>query len=108
MNRKMIGSANGASADARVGDLRSTTASTGPRMAVAAIGSASLTQSTTTMPRMAAMRCAGVASGSGASQSASQHQRAEPQADGPAAAVELFLGRGVDLGRRHRLVKGLH
>ncbi len=67
MNRKMIGSANGASA-ARASATRSTTARTGPSTAVAAMGSASETQSTTTRPMMAAMRWAGLSSGSGASQ----------------------------------------
>ncbi len=56
MNRKMIGSANGASA-ARAGTTPKTTASIGPRTAVTAMGKASLTHRTTTISMMAAMRC---------------------------------------------------
>ena len=56
MNRKMIGSANEASARRAVATWK-TTASAGPSSAVTAIGSASLTQSTTTAAITAARRC---------------------------------------------------
>ena len=58
MNRKMMGSANGASA-VRAGATCRTIARTGPMSAVTASGSASVTQSTTIMARMAPSRCAG-------------------------------------------------
>jgi hypothetical protein len=65
MNRKMIGSANGASA-LRAGATWRITASTGPRSAVTAIGSASVIQRTPISASTAARRCAAGTSGSGA------------------------------------------
>ncbi len=56
MNRKMIGSANEASAR-RAGATWKITARAGPSSAVTAIGSASLTHSTTTAAITAARRC---------------------------------------------------
>ena len=55
MNRKMMGSANGASA-LRASATPKMTASIGPSIAVTAIGSASVIQSTTTSPMIAAIR----------------------------------------------------
>ena len=66
MNRKMIGSANGASTVRALPTCR-TTASIGPMSAVMASGSASVTHSTTIMARMAASLCAPLASGIGSS-----------------------------------------
>ena len=65
MNRKMIGSANGANT-VRAGATPSTMASTGPTSAVTASGSASDIHSTTIIARTAPSRCAGAGIGSGA------------------------------------------
>ena len=69
MNRKMIGSANGANA-ARAGATPRMIARTGPMSAVTASGSASVTQKTTIIARIPARRCAGSPTGSGATSSA--------------------------------------
>ena len=58
MNRKMIGSANGAKT-ARTGATPSSTASVGPTSAVTGSGSASVIQSVIMHARIAASRCAG-------------------------------------------------
>ncbi|MNC90841.1 hypothetical protein D3C83_69920 [compost metagenome] len=54
----------------RTGTTRSSTASTGPISAVTGSGSASVTQKTTIIARMAAIRWAGAGSGNGARSSA--------------------------------------
>ena len=72
MNRKMIGSANDASARRAVATWK-TTASAGPSSAVTAIGSASLTHSTTTVAMTAARRCpSGDSPGIGAASTATK------------------------------------
>jgi hypothetical protein len=65
MNTKMTGSAKEASAG-RTAAMPNNTARTGPISAVTASGSASVTQKTMTIPRIAASRCAGCGTGSGA------------------------------------------
>ena len=69
MKRNMIGSAKGANAWA-AGATPNTTASDTPSRAVMVMGTASLIHSTTTAPRIAASRCAGSGSASGADQRA--------------------------------------
>ncbi len=71
MNTKMTGSANEAKAG-RTGAIPSTTAITGPMSAVTGSGSASVTQNTMTIARMAARRCAPAGRGIGANSNATK------------------------------------
>ena len=93
MNRKMIGSANGAKT-ARTGATPSSTASVGPSSAVTGSGSASVIQSTIMQREDRRQSVRGRRQARHRpEQQREEDQRRDDQSDRAAAAIELLFGR---------------